>query len=61
LASILKTPEMQARWQTLGAIPITSTPEQLDAIIRADADRSADFAGRRRHAAVGEGLSAYAS
>jgi tripartite-type tricarboxylate transporter receptor subunit TctC len=39
IATILKTPEMQARWQTLGAIPITSTPEQLDAIIRADADR----------------------
>jgi tripartite-type tricarboxylate transporter receptor subunit TctC len=39
IASILKTPEMQARWQTLGAIPITSTPEQLDAIIRSDAER----------------------
>ena len=39
IASILKTPEMQARWQTLGAIPITSTPAELDAIIRSDADR----------------------
>ena len=39
IAAILKTPEMQARWQTLGAIPITSAPAQLDAIIRADAER----------------------
>jgi tripartite-type tricarboxylate transporter receptor subunit TctC len=39
IATILKTPEMQARWQTLGAIPITSTPAELDAIIRSDADR----------------------
>jgi tripartite-type tricarboxylate transporter receptor subunit TctC len=39
IASILKTPEMQARWQTLGAIPITSTPAELDAIIRSDAER----------------------
>ena len=39
IASILKTPEMLARWQTLGAIPITSTPAELDAIIRSDAER----------------------
>jgi tripartite-type tricarboxylate transporter receptor subunit TctC len=39
IASILKTPKMQARWQTLGAIPITSTPAELDAIIRSDAER----------------------
>lgn len=39
IATILKTPEMQARWQTLGAIPITSTPAQLDVIIRSDAER----------------------
>lgn len=39
IATILKTPEMQARWQSLSAIPITSTPEELDAIIRSDADR----------------------
>ncbi len=30
---------MQARWQTLGAIPLVSTPEELDAIIRADTER----------------------
>jgi tripartite-type tricarboxylate transporter receptor subunit TctC len=39
IASILKTPEMQARWQTLGAIPITSTPAELDTIVRSDAER----------------------
>jgi tripartite-type tricarboxylate transporter receptor subunit TctC len=39
IATILKTPEMQARWQSLGAITITSTPEELDAIIRSDSDR----------------------
>ena len=39
IATILKTPEMQARWQTLGAIPLVSTPEELDAIIRADTAR----------------------
>ncbi|MEP7030605.1 MAG: tripartite tricarboxylate transporter substrate-binding protein [Pseudolabrys sp.] len=39
IATILKTPEMQARWQSLSAIPIVSTPEQLDAIIRSDAER----------------------
>jgi tripartite-type tricarboxylate transporter receptor subunit TctC len=39
IATILKTPEMQARWQTLGAIPMTSTPAELDAMIRSDADR----------------------
>lgn len=39
IASILKTPEMQARWQSLGAIPMVSTPAQLDAIIRSDTER----------------------
>ena len=39
IATILKTPEMQARWQTLGAIPMTSTPAELDAMIRSDSDR----------------------
>ena len=39
IATILKTPEMQARWQTLGAIPMTSTPAELDAIIRSDSER----------------------
>jgi tripartite-type tricarboxylate transporter receptor subunit TctC len=39
IASILKTPEVQQRWQALGAIPVVSTPAQFDAIIRADAER----------------------
>ncbi len=30
---------MQKRYETLSAIPVTSTPEQLDAMIRSDADR----------------------
>jgi tripartite-type tricarboxylate transporter receptor subunit TctC len=39
IAAILKTPEMQERWKTLGAIPMTSTPAELDAMIRSDSDR----------------------
>lgn len=39
IAAILNTPEMQARWQALGAIPMTSTPAELDAMIRSDSDR----------------------
>jgi tripartite-type tricarboxylate transporter receptor subunit TctC len=39
IESVLKSPEVQARWQTLGAIPVVSAPDQLDAIIRSDADR----------------------
>lgn len=41
VASILKNPEVQKRWETLGAIPVVSTPEQFDATIRSDADRYA--------------------
>lgn len=39
LAAILKTPEVRARWDTLGAMPVWSTPEQFDATIRADVER----------------------
>ena len=39
IATVLKDPDVQKRYETLGAIPVTSTPEQLDAIIRSDADR----------------------
>jgi tripartite-type tricarboxylate transporter receptor subunit TctC len=39
IATVMKDPELQARWQALTAIPLTSTPAQFDAIIRADADR----------------------
>src|SRR5450830_80987 len=39
IASVLKDPEVQKRWETLGAVPVVSTPEQFDATIRSDADR----------------------
>jgi tripartite-type tricarboxylate transporter receptor subunit TctC len=39
IATVLKDPDVQKRYETLGAIPVTSTPEQLDAIIKSDADR----------------------
>jgi tripartite-type tricarboxylate transporter receptor subunit TctC len=39
VASILKTPDVLARWETLGAIPVANTPDQFDAIIRSDSDR----------------------
>jgi tripartite-type tricarboxylate transporter receptor subunit TctC len=39
IATVLKEPDVHARWQTLGAVPVVSTPEQFDATIRADADR----------------------
>ena len=39
VASIVQTPDAQKRWESLGATPITNTPEQFDATIRSDADR----------------------
>ena len=39
VASIVQTPDAQKRWETLGATPVASTPDQFDAIIRSDADR----------------------
>ena len=39
IASSLNTPDVQKRWETLGAIPMVSTPDQFDATIRSDADR----------------------
>ena len=39
IATVMKDPELQKRWETLTAVPLTNTPEQFDAIIRADADR----------------------
>jgi tripartite-type tricarboxylate transporter receptor subunit TctC len=39
ISSILKDPDVQKRWDTLGAAPVFSTPEQFDAAIRSDADR----------------------
>jgi tripartite-type tricarboxylate transporter receptor subunit TctC len=32
-------PDVQARWETLGAIPVSNTPEEFDAIIRSDTQR----------------------
>lgn len=39
IAAIVQTPDAQKRWESLGATPIVSTPEQFDATIRSDADR----------------------
>ena len=39
VASIVQTPDAQKRWETLGATPVASTPDQFDATIRSDADR----------------------
>jgi len=36
---VLKYPDVLKRWETLGAIPVVSTPEQFNATIRSDADR----------------------
>jgi tripartite-type tricarboxylate transporter receptor subunit TctC len=39
IAAVLKLPDVQARWQTIGALAVTDTPEQFDAVIRADTER----------------------
>jgi len=39
IAAILKDPDVQARWQTLGAVTVDTSPEKFDAIIRSDAER----------------------
>jgi tripartite-type tricarboxylate transporter receptor subunit TctC len=39
IATIMKMPDVQARWQTIGALAVTDTPEQFDAVIRADTER----------------------
>ena len=39
IASIVNTPDAKSRWETLGAAPMATTPEQCDATIRADTDR----------------------
>jgi tripartite-type tricarboxylate transporter receptor subunit TctC len=39
IAAVLQLPDVQARLQTIGAVAETNTPEQFDAIIRADVDR----------------------
>jgi tripartite-type tricarboxylate transporter receptor subunit TctC len=39
IASIMKLPDVQARWQTIGALTVVNTPAQFDAVIRADTER----------------------
>ncbi len=39
IASVMKLPDVQARWQTIGALAVTNTPAEFDAVIRADVDR----------------------
>ena len=39
IASVLKLPDVQERWKTVGALAVTNTPEQFNAIIRADTER----------------------
>jgi tripartite-type tricarboxylate transporter receptor subunit TctC len=39
IASVMKLPDVQARWQTIGALAVTNTPAEFDALIRADVDR----------------------
>ena len=39
IAAILKLPDVQERWKTVGALTVTSTPDQFNAIIRADVER----------------------
>ena len=40
IAEIIKLPDVQARWQTIGAVAVVSnTSADFDAVIRADADR----------------------
>jgi tripartite-type tricarboxylate transporter receptor subunit TctC len=39
IAAILKLPDVQERWKTVGALAVVSTPEQFDVIIRADTER----------------------
>ena len=40
IAEIIKLPDVQTRWQTIGAVAVVSnTPGEFDTVIRADADR----------------------
>ncbi len=39
VAAIVQTPDAQKRWESLGATPVVTTPEQFNATIRSDADR----------------------
>jgi tripartite-type tricarboxylate transporter receptor subunit TctC len=39
IASILKLPDVQTRWQTIGAVAVTDTPAEFDKLIAADTER----------------------
>jgi tripartite-type tricarboxylate transporter receptor subunit TctC len=39
VATIIKSPDVQARWQTIGAVAVVCAPEQFDAVIRSDTER----------------------
>ena len=39
IGSALKNPDIEKQWETLGAVPVISTPEQFDLTIRSDAER----------------------
>jgi tripartite-type tricarboxylate transporter receptor subunit TctC len=39
IAAVMKNPDVQARWQTIGALAVTDTPAQFDTIIRSDTER----------------------
>jgi tripartite-type tricarboxylate transporter receptor subunit TctC len=39
IAEVLKLPDVQQRWQTIGAVAVTDTPAEFNAIIRADTER----------------------
>jgi tripartite-type tricarboxylate transporter receptor subunit TctC len=39
IAAVMKMPGVQARLQTIGAVAMTDTPQEFDAVIRADTER----------------------
>ena len=39
IATVLKDPEIQGRWQKMSAIPVTNSPAEFNAIIRRDVER----------------------
>ena len=43
VAAVMKDPDVLKRLESLGALAVTSTPEQFDATIRADAERYRDL------------------
>ena len=41
IAVVLEDPDIRKAWESLGAVPVFSTPEQFDRTIKSDADRYA--------------------